>query len=168
MADTFQLKTGEQVTGVLKEFKDDSYHVDVGGMMKVISKDDVLSMQVGAVATTPQPDVTPTMLDEKNESKFGTPEKTFMVWKNAAIKGDNKAMAECYLTPEKQRQQLNKIPRNKRKEMSEVTQKTEFVMGQTIYQGTRATLEITWSIGLQSDSKILQFMLDGKDWKIVE
>ena len=165
-ADTFLLKTGETVTGYLREFKDGKYVIDVGGQDKIIAKDDVVSTQSGSMPA--QPDVIPPMIDERKESKFGTPEKTFLRWKEAAIKGDNDVMANCYLTPEKQKNALKKIPRNKRKEMSEVTKKTEFVLGQTIYQGNRATLEVTWTIGLQSDSKVLQFMLDGKDWKIVE
>ena len=165
-ADVFQLKTGEQLTGTLKEFKDGRYVVDVGGMEKILSKDDVVSISTSPAA--PQAEVIPTMVDGKKEGKYSTPEKTFMLWKDAAIKGDVNLMASCYLMSEKQKKALKKIPKDKRKEMSEVTKKTEFVLGQTIYQGNRATLETTWSLGLQSDTKVLQFTLDGKDWKIVE
>lgn len=139
-----------------------------------IPRSDVVAMEAGRPVAPPAEEPKPAKevpaQPAKGESKYATPQKTFEQWRQAAVRGDQKAMLACYA---KYRQpalkgELGKISREKRKEMSAVTGQTDFTVGEPMYQGDLATLEVTWRMGLQSDVQLLQFKQEGADWKIIQ
>ncbi|MCI5073318.1 hypothetical protein MRY82_10335 [bacterium] len=107
---------------------------------------------------------------DMQQGPYVTPKHTFETWRRASVKGDIKAMVKCYakFRQSQVRRQLKKIPKNKRKEMQEVSKNTLFTLGEVYYQGTQASLEATWNHGLKSDTQVLKFTLEGKDWKLIQ
>lgn len=79
-------------------------------------------------------------------------------------------MVSCYAAFRQKdvRKQLKQISKEKWLEMKDTTQQTIFSPNQPMYQGDHATLEVNWTKGLLSDTQLLQFVLEGNDWKIVQ
>lgn len=107
---------------------------------------------------------------DMQQGPYLTPKHTFESWRRASVKGDVKGMVSCYakFRQNQVRKQLKKIPKNKRKEMQDISNNTLFTLGQVYYQGTQASLEATWNYGLKSDTQVLKFVLEGKDWKLIQ
>lgn len=107
---------------------------------------------------------------DMEQGPYVTPKHTFETWRRASVKGDVKAMVACYakFRQNQVRKQLKKIPKSKRKEMQDISNNTLFTLGQVYYQGTQASLEATWNYGLKSDTQVLKFVLEGKDWKLIQ
>lgn len=106
----------------------------------------------------------------KEESKYSTPSRTFEAWREAAEAGNINEMVNCYAEFRKEdvKKTLRKLSRKERAKMRKTTLITEFLPAQPLYKGDRAALEINWRIGLQGDTQVLQFMLEGNDWKIIQ
>ncbi|HMQ10413.1 MAG TPA: hypothetical protein PKB05_03810 [Oligoflexia bacterium] len=107
---------------------------------------------------------------DMQQGPYVTPKHTFETWRRASVKGDMKGMVACYakFRQNQVRKQLKKIPKNKRREMQDISKNTLFSLGQVYYQGTQASLEATWNYGLKSDSQVLKFVLEGKEWKLIQ
>src|SRR5262249_40432848 len=102
--------------------------------------------------------------------KFGTPLLTFEAWKQAAMTGDIDKMVECYasFSQKEVRKQLKQLPKEGREKMQSTTARRQFTPAKPLYQGDRAFLEVTWQNGLQSDTQVLQFVLEKNDWKLIQ
>ena len=79
-------------------------------------------------------------------------------------------MAACYASFNQKQvlKKLKKISKKDREKMRDTTTRTYFIPAQPLYQGVRATLEVTWTLGLRSDNQLLQFILEKNEWKIVQ
>ncbi|MCB0309462.1 MAG: hypothetical protein KDD48_08830 [Bdellovibrionales bacterium] len=157
--ETFILKNGQTLTGELLELKDNQYTIKIGNEKKRISKEEVISITDDHALST-----------QTSTGKYGSPQSTFETWRNAAIDGNIKAMVSCYVSYQQKRmkKKLKKISRKKRKEMSEVTRQTDFSLTEPLFQGDRATMQVTWRMGLQTDVQPLQFALEDGKWKLID
>jgi hypothetical protein len=168
-AETLFLKSGERVEGTLQSYQDSTFSViQPGGETRKISREEVTKIDIQSEAPgTPMHFLSAL---PKATSKYATPSQTFAVWKKAAISGDIDAMVDCYALFRKDdiKRELKRFSREQREQMRKTTAITEFTPAEPLYQGDRAALEVTWRIGLQSDSQVIQFMLDGNDWKIIQ
>jgi|GEM_PF-3769813 len=101
---------------------------------------------------------------------FQTPKQTFLTWKEAAVTGSVENMVACYSKNRQPgvRKNLKKIKRKERIAMKEAANITTFSVGDPLYQGNQAFLEVTWNKGLYSESQVLKFLLENNDWKIIE
>lgn len=186
-AEVFVLKNGDRLTGELKSFRDGVYTVLVGQEEKSIPLADVAAIEASprvsqsaapagpsSAATPPpsKPSAAPLSMPVPSQAttKYGSPRETFEVWRQAAIVGDIDGMVGCYVSYQQKsmKKQLRKIAKQKRKEMAEVARRTEFIPAEPVYQGDRATVEVTWRTGLQTDSQVLQFILENNAWKLIQ
>ena len=168
-AEEFHLKDGEVVRGTLQSLDEKEYTVLLeGGVERKLDKTRVARIEVSKPSAAKSP--APKAEDPESKEKYDTPKRTFETWRMAAVRGDTKAMVECYAKYRKSsiQKDLKKISRDKRKEMSTVAAQTDFTVGDPVYQGDIATLEVTWRMGLATDVQVLQFTLEGKDWKIIQ
>ncbi|MFH1262172.1 MAG: hypothetical protein V1495_01840 [Pseudomonadota bacterium] len=173
-AETVRLKSGELIEGTVQDFQENILSMaQPDGKIRKIVRDEIVQIEFQKPApplvTSPPPE---TFLDAlpKTVSKFQTPRQTFLTWRKAATAGDIDSMADCYSAIRKNdvKKELKKLSRDQRDQMRQATATTEFTPAEPFYQGDRAVLEVTWRVGLQSDSQILQFTLEGKDWKIIQ
>ena len=179
-AETFVLKSGEQITGKIMQVVDGVYHVRLTSKeVRTIKAKDLYRIEYATSKETTkskkkalkkQPENFLTSAKPKNNSPYATPKLTFQKWKQAAEKGDIDGMAKAYASfrQKEVRKQLKKIPKSKRKEMQETTSRTDFIPGDPYYQGDRAVLEVTWRSGAHTDTQSLKFILEGNDWKILQ
>ncbi len=183
-ADVLKLKNGRQIEGRLDHYFDEAFTItEKDGKRRRVSRSQVSSIELGKRQNISAPkkkaakpkEVSPeptNFLDSisKPDSPYSTPPATFSTWREAAIKGDLKAMVRCYASYRQKdvRKQLKKLSRKKREEMRSATAQTDFFPSEPFFKGERAMLEITWSKGLHGETQVLQFVLEGNDWKILQ
>ena len=168
-AHTLMLKTGETLQGTLGSAdKTQVEWVLESGEKKKVLISDLVAIDFGEaqkVASAPENFLTPAP-----QGPFSSPLQTFETWKAAALKDDPKVMSECYVKYQQKKilKDLKKISRAKRKEMQETAARTDFSPQKPFYQGDRASLEVVWRVGVNSDSQVLQFVLEDEQWKLVQ
>jgi hypothetical protein len=172
--ESIRLTSGEIVEGTVQSFQENQLSVaQPDGKIRKIPREEIVQIEFQKPkAVTPAIETPKTFLSAlpKTVSKYQTPTQTFLTWKKAAVAGDVDAMVACYSSFRQGdvRKELKKLSRDQRNEMQKATALTEFVPADPLYQGDRAAMEITWRVGLQSDTQVLQFSLEGNEWKIVQ
>jgi hypothetical protein len=174
-AETLVLTSGEVVEGTLTAVADNIFSVSQpNGETRKIPRAEILRIEVqkspqehGPTAEIPKNFLNALV---KEPSKFETPVQTFQTWRKAAMAGDIDGMVGCYASFRRDdvRRDLKKLPKEQREQRRKPTAMTEFTSAEPLYQGDRAALEVTWRIGLQSDSQVLQFALEKTDWKLIQ
>lgn len=174
-AETLFLASGEIVEGTLTAVADNVFSVSQpNGEARKIPRGEILRIEIQKPPqeTSPTAGIPKNFLNAlvKEPSKYGTPVQTFQAWRKAAMAGDIDGMVDCYTSFRKDevRRELKKLPKDARDQMRKTTALTEFTPAEPLYQGDRAALEVTWRIGLQSDSQVLQFSLEKNDWKLIQ
>ncbi len=184
-AETFRLKSGESFQGTIEHVYRGIYSVSLpDGTKRTLGTNDLVSItfvapepQPAAGSTPPTPGATPTppqtnLLSAVTTpaSPFGSPTATFQTWRAAAIGGDIRKIVDCYASFRQKdvRKQLKRLSKKDMDAMRETTAKTEFVPQDPVFQGDRAFLEVSWTLGLQGDNQSLQFILEKDAWKIVQ
>lgn len=120
--------------------------------------------------STDQSEVHSALKAFEKRSPFETPKQTFLTWKDHASKGSIDGIASCYTTSrhDKVKKKLRKIKRKQRLAMQEAVNATSFTVGDPLYQGNKAFLEVNWTKGLHSESQVLKLLLEKNQWKIIE
>jgi hypothetical protein len=181
-AESIALKSGEVLDGDIKELPSKITLKLKDGSTKTISLKDIAQIHIEPLPTfsklSPK-QVQTTITDEKlkevisefePKDPFETPTQTFLTWKAYAEEGDIKGMIDCYASfrQEAVSKELKSIKSKERKAMQASMMVTEFVAGTPIYQGKQAFLEVNWSKGMNSQTQVLKFLLEGTQWKIIE
>jgi len=177
-AETVFLKTGDTLEGTIQQMTSDQVTLSLpGGSTRKIPKSQISRIEFGSTRSAEKPSPSPPVTEPnflstltKPESKYGTPAATFELWKTAAIAGDIDKMVDCYASFQQKeiRKQLKDLPKDAREKMRSTTARTQFTPAKPFYQGDRALLEITWQSGLQSDTQVLQFVLEKNHWKLIQ
>jgi len=192
-AETVRLKSGEVVEGKIQQYGNGQITIAITGKQsRKIPQDQIVSIDFGVKPTKKEPSpsagnsppqippASPGAGDPssdtflktltKSNSKYKSPTDTFFVWRNAAVNGDIDGMADCYASYQQKdvKKQLKALPKDGREKMRTATARIQFIPAKPIFQGDRALLEVNWQTGLQSDTQVLQFVLEKNEWKLIQ
>ena len=172
-AETFFLKDKSVINGALESFYEDKFVLilEKGGK-QVIDKDNIEKITFetkSSPAGTAGAKENPSPILSKPNPEFSSPKKTFIYWEKAAEKGELEKMSDCFLSAIKDDQlsELKNFSKEKIKEMSKQTKKTDFSFSEPVYDGDKAYLSVMRKFSGSQQAEIVQFQKEGENWKMI-
>ena len=137
------------------------------GEKMVLHKDKIKSIEFDNTVSAPQASQEDSKI--KADPEFASPIKTFLYWKEAAIKGDLEKMAECFAASAKsdQLKQLKSFSKKQIRDMRSETKKTKFTLSQPLIDGNQAYLMVTRERKGAKSKQAIEFAKEGPNWKMV-
>jgi hypothetical protein len=169
-AETVYLKDKTTVSGKLSGLEKDKFAIITNdGKERSIDKGSVEKIVFDEVAepATKSPQIS--VAQNKPDPDFSSPKKTFLAWRKAAVDGNLERMATCFLSAAKDDQlaELKSYSKDRIKEMSKETKKTDFSFSEPLFDQDRAYLSVTRKIGAYQRSEVIQFQKEGENWKML-